>query len=222
MRHTLSAIALSLAAASANATLTLCLGPGQSCPVQGGLENVLMPAVGTTGNTVVGETNQSHTPIEFHSTEVMEVTGSGQAKIEALDGQLGDIDFGAQQSTVGLLTAVFNIHAEADGNFHIRALDNEGTTFDFGQIEADDNGENWMRVGSLDNQFIRRIYIAGTGIQAIDEFQQVRVDAANLPPCPDCEPNPQAVVPVPAAAWLFGSGLIGLGAVARRRSNGNA
>lgn len=58
-------------------------------------------------------------------------------------------------------------------------------------------------------------------------------DAANQPTCghgaPDGEPSiflndglisvaPQTVVPVPAAVWLFGSGLIGLVGIARRRN----
>jgi len=35
-------------------------------------------------------------------------------------------------------------------------------------------------------------------------------------------PLPVAAVPIPAAAWLFGSGLLGLIAVARRRTTGSA
>ena len=34
-------------------------------------------------------------------------------------------------------------------------------------------------------------------------------------PCGDCSPPPE--VPVPAAVWLFGSGLMGIAAVARRK-----
>jgi len=33
----------------------------------------------------------------------------------------------------------------------------------------------------------------------------------------DCTPPPPAAVPVPAAVWLFGSGLVGLAGIARRR-----
>ena len=45
------------------------------------------------------------------------------------------------------------------------------------------------------------------------------------PPCvgPGCppgfpEPNPPSAVPIPAAVWLFGAGLIGMVGIARRKS----
>jgi hypothetical protein len=54
--------------------------------------------------------------------------------------------------------------------------------------------------------------IAGTPMPSGGPFQFFNANfMANLSPTPD------AVVPVPAAAWLFGSGLMGLAAVARRK-----
>lgn len=217
LRKTLLATALAAVAAQSHATLTLCIGPA-GCTIQGdGIENVLFPDTGTTGFTITGTTNQTNTLVDFTSTEEMITTGGGQAALEAVDGELGDVTVDGNDPTIGFTHFVFNVHATETGTINISALDNFGTLFDFGPTAASDNGQNFFTIGSLDDQYIKSVSISGIGITAIDELQQVRVDPATLP-CPDCEPTPNVVVPVPAAAWLFSSGLIGLGAVARRRS----
>jgi hypothetical protein len=212
---------LTLAVSSANATLTLCEGPS-GCTIQGeGIENVLMPAVGTTGNVITGSTNQTNILIDFTSTEEMTVTGSGQAKLEAVDGSLDNVVIDAQLDTIGFTHFVFNVHADVTGEIAVSAIDNFGTLFDFGLNEASENGQNYFTIGSLDDQFIKSVSISGTGITGIDELQQVRVDPATLPGGGGGGGGGvTSVVPVPAAAWLFGSGLLGLAGVARRRANG--
>jgi hypothetical protein len=210
--RTAATAALLIASAGAQATLTLCEGPS-GCTIQGpGIENVLLPDVGDTGTTITGETNQSGTLIDFVSTETMVVTGGGQAKLEAVDGSLGDVSIGAQDPDVGFLHFVFNVHADVTGSINVSAVDNFGTLFDFGSRDASQNGQNWFTVGSLDDQYIASISISGVGITGIDELQQVRVDPETLPPGPDV-----TAVPIPAAAWLFGSGLLGLAGVGRKR-----
>ena len=213
MKKLFIAIAM-LAAAQAQATLTLCVGPS-GCTIQGeGIENVLFPDVGDTGTLITGTTNQTNTLIDFTSSETMIVTGGGQAKLEAVDGSLDDVTIQAQLATIGFTHFVFNVHATADGSINISAIDNFGTLFDFGPTAASENGQNWFSVGSLDDQYIKSVSISGIGITGIDELQQVRVDPATLPN----DPDPRSEVPLPAAAWLFGSALLGLGAVARKRT----
>jgi len=208
-------VAAMLAATQANATLTLCEGPS-GCTIQGsGIENVLMPAVGTTGFLIQGTTNQSNTVIDFTSTETMIVTGSGQAKLEAVDGSLDNVNIAANLPTIGFTDFIFNVHATTTGTINIAATDNFGTVFDFGARDASENGQNWFTIGSLDDQYIKSVAISGVGITGIDELQQVRVDPATLPN----DPDPRSEVPVPAAAWLFGSALLGLGGIARRRAS---
>jgi len=215
MKKALSAIALSVAAASANATLTLCEGPS-GCTIQGpGIENVLLPAVGTTGTLITGTTNQSNTLIDFTSTEAMVVTGSGQAKLEAVDGSLGNVAIQAQLATIGFTDFIFNVHADVTGQINVAATDNFGTVFDFGPRAASQNGQNWFTIGSLDDQYIKSVAISGIGITGIDELQQVRVDPATLPGGGGGTGGNE--VPIPAAAWLFGSALLGLGGIARKR-----
>lgn len=216
MRKTLMAVALAGAAATANATLELCVGP--TCGVQGpDIENVLLPDVGDTGFVITGSTNITNTLIDFTSTEAMVVTGGGQAKLEAVDGVLGDVTVNAQDPTIGFLDFIFNVHAAADTTINISAVDNFGTLFDFGSQVADGSGQNWFHIGSLDDQFIKTVFIEGDDIYAIDELQQVRVNPSVFPGGNGTGTGTGNEVPIPAAAWLFGSGLLGLAGVARTR-----
>jgi hypothetical protein len=206
---------LALAVSSANATLTLCEGP-DGCTIQGaGIENVLFPSVGDTGLVLTGSTNQTGTLIDFTSTEQMVITGGGQAKLEAVDGSLSNVVIDAQDDTIGFTHFVFNVHATATGSIGISSIDNFGTLFDFGLNAASENGQNYFTIGSLDDQFIKSVSISGSGITGIDELQQVRVDPATLPG--GGGGGVTSVVPIPAAAWLFGSGLLGLAGVSRKR-----
>lgn len=212
----LAASILASISTQSHATLELCIGPA-GCTIQGpDIENVLMPDEGTTGFTITGHTNQTNTLIDFTSTEEMITTGGGQAALEAVDGELGDVMIDGNDPTIGFSHFVFNVHATETGTINISAVDNFGALFDFGPTAASENGQNFFTIGSLDDQYIKSVSISGIGITAIDELQQVRVDPATLP-CPDCEPNPNVVVPAPGAALLFGTGLIGLAGVARRR-----
>jgi hypothetical protein len=203
----LSAIALALLAATqAHATLTLCVGPS-GCTIQGaGIENVLFPNVGDTGTLITGSTNQTGTLIDFTSSETMEVTGGGQAKLEAVDGSLDDVTIQAQLATVGFTHFIFNVHATETGQINVSATDNFGTLFDFGPTDASENGQNWFTIGSLDDQYIRSVSISGIGITGIDELQQVRVDPATLPGGGGGGGGTGNEVPIPAAAWLFQDG----------------
>jgi len=206
---------LALAVSSANATLTLCEGPS-GCTIQGaGIENVLFPDVGTTGTVITGATNMTGTLIDFTSDETLVVTGGGQAKLEALDDFLDNVVIDAQDDEIGFTHFVFNVHATATGSIGISAIDNFGTLFDFGLNEASENGQNYFTIGSLDDQYIKSVSISGSGITGIDELQQVRVDPATLPG--GGGGGGTSVVPIPAAAWLFGSGLLGLAGVSRKR-----
>lgn len=216
MKHTPIIAAMALAASSAHATLQLCVGP--TCGVQGpGIENILLPDVGDTGFTITGETNITHTLVDFTSSEEMVVTGGGQAKLTATDGVLGDVRFFAQDPQTGFLDAIFNVHAGADTTINISARDNFGTLFDFGAQLADGSGQNFFHIGSLDDQFIKTVYINGDDIYAVDELQQVRVSPASLPGGPPPPPPPPAVVPIPSAAFFFGPALIGLATLGRKR-----
>src|SRR4051812_38713169 len=82
--HTLfsvAALAFGLWPAASRADIIFTLGNDP----QPGEENVLLKK-GTSGNTVFGETNQSHTLVQFNSTQTLLEPANGQARIEATDG----------------------------------------------------------------------------------------------------------------------------------------
>ena len=215
MRKTLIAMSL-LAAGSANADIVFCLGNGQ-CGGSGDVENVLLRQ-GTTGTTVYGDTNQTNTEIFFTTTQAgggaeLSIPSNGQARIEGVGGaQITDLTFGATAVDVGFTKAVFNIDTLADTTVDITATDQFGTDFNF-SLSADGTGQNYVTVYTILDQWIDTITLVGDGIAAIEDLQQVRVGPGTFP---DGGPQVQNV-PVPAAAWLMGSALVGLAGVARKR-----
>jgi len=212
----LSAMALSLAAASASADILFCLGNGQ-CGGSGDVENVLLRQ-GDTGTTVYGDTNQTNTEIFFTTTQSnggaeLSIPSNGQARIEGVGGaQITDLTFGATQADIGFTKAVFNIDTLEDTQVAITATDQFGTDFNF-LLDADGTGQNYVTVYTILDQWIDTITLVGDGIAAIEDLQQVRVGPGTFPG----GPGPVSEVPIPAAAWLFGSGLLGLAGVARKR-----
>ena len=218
MKKVLSVMALSLAAANANADILFCLGNGQ-CGGSGDVENVLLRQ-GTTGTTVYGDTNQSNTEIFFSTTQVnggaeLSIPSNGQARIEGVGGaQITDLTFGATDVDVGFTKAVFNVDTLADTTVAIQAQDQFGGLFDF-SLNATGSGQNFVTVYTILDQWIDTITLTGNGIAAIEDLQQVRVGPGTFPDGGGSGTGNE--VPIPAAAWLFGSALLGLSGVARKR-----
>jgi hypothetical protein len=214
----LSAMALSLAAASASADILFCLGNGQ-CGGSGDVENVLLRK-DTSGTTVFGDTNQTNTEIFFTTTQSnggaeLSIPSNGQARIEGVGGaQITDLTFGATDATIGFTKAVFNVDTLENTVVSIEAKDQFGTSFNF-NLNADGSGQNYVTVYTILDQWIDTITLTGDGIAAIEDLQQVRVGPGSFPG--GGGPGTVGEVPIPAAAWLFGSALVGLGGVARKR-----
>ena len=183
---------------NASATLEVCVHP--ACTLQGaGIENILLTD-NEVGNPVTGETNMTHTLVDFTSTtDTLLTQGSGQSELRAQDGVIDEVMFYAQDPTIGFDHVVFNVDASADSNIGISAVDNFGTVFDFGAFLADGSGQNFFTIGSDDLQFISSVMIVGDGILALTELQQIRVSPGTLPVDPD-----PGVIPIPAAVWFFG------------------
>ena len=215
MKKAIAALALATLAGQASANIVFYDGlVGGS----GDVENVLLRD-GDSGFNVYGDTNQSQTEIQFNSvgTELLNVA-SGQARIEALDaGLITDINFGATGNVageavgdIGFLKVQFNVDVSEDSTAYLRAVDNFGTDFFF-ELSAEGNGQNFVTVVAEDDQWIARMFIDGVSVQGIEDLQQVRVGPGVIG-----DPGQQAI-PIPAAAWLFGSGLLGLVGVGRKR-----
>src|SRR3954447_2888830 len=101
LRMALCALALGigLAPTSRQADIIFTLGNNP----QPGEENVLLNK-GTSGNTVFGETNQSHTLVQFDSTQTLLEPANGQARIEATD---GTVQIGLTNVTITVPTGTY-------------------------------------------------------------------------------------------------------------------
>ena len=212
MKKMLTLLAGLVLSVPAWATLEVCVHP--ACTLQGaGIENVLFNN-NEVGNPITGETNQTNTLIDFTSTtDTLLTQGSGQSELRAQDGFIDEVTFYAQDPTIGFDHVVFNVDAAADSTIFISAIDNFAVLFDFGAFIADGSGQNFFTIGSDDLQFMTSVTILGDGITALTELQQVRVSPGTLP----IPPDPGGEIPLPAAVWFFGSGLVGLGAIGRKR-----
>jgi len=201
----------------ANATLMLCEGAAD-CTLQGsGIENVLLPAPGTTGQEIIGVTNQTNTEVRFfgHGDTLITDAG-GQARLDSIDGIIDQVTIDTVDTSLGFEHVVFNVLTELtqpgqpqDSNIFIEAIDNFGTVFDFGggPFNAATNGNNWFTIGSDDVQYIDSFTIWGDGILGIADLQNVRVDPDLLPGGGGGTGNQ---VSEPGTMALFGLGLLGL------------
>lgn len=202
-----TAIALSISL-SANAAFVFSGGSTQSLPVNGNNFNSNLQAEGfnqmTTGTQLrvdqdgsvtfyyiaaeSGYTNSFHTASGSMTENNDGFNFSGYDSI-SINVSAGDIlDFSFQSATASALTPVDNA-----GNTNLQGLG----------IITDSSSDPLMQLVLAYNDNPRMI---GTGMDGDYDDMLVRADFR------------AAAVPVPAAVWLFGSGLLGLIGAARRKA----
>ena len=192
-----SALCLSLAvlAAPANATIVL----AEASDFQG--EIVLIDgAVGDTGLTILGHTNQSNLSVTYDGNgETLEVLGTGQSQLSgAGDGLLNGLSYYMTNGELFDLTE-FKISKPSD-TITFTVIDDAGDPFVFPNITIDPSGFQAFR--GEDGQLIKSVSFVVDNGGTFEEFRQLR-----LAPIPE---------PASWAMMITGFGLVG-SAMRRRR-----
>jgi len=197
----LGSILLSLAATSAGAVVLFSPTPS------GTGDNVVfnLQPPNQTGTTVFGNINNpSNTLVQFTSSQVLTTPSQGQARIESVPVNILN---NLQTIIPGFLfgQAVFNLDATANGTATINAFDQSGTQFTF-PLPLSGSGQNFFTLTTASGELISRVTFTST--VGLADVSQIRFGAL-------------APVPLPPAVLLFGTALLGMGILMRRR-NGSA
>lgn len=197
------------AAVPAAATIEIFSTPGAVQPD----ENVLFSGPDPVGSTAIGFTNQTNTSVTFLGSETLVTPANGQARIEAADGGLDNLEFLLTDPALGFTEVEFNIFGSraTATSVTLNFTDQFGTVFD--RVVEIDSGQNFFSARGIDDQFITNVSFTLNG--DVQDLRQVRVGGiVELE-----DGGIGAGVPEPAswAMMLGGFGLIGF-ATRRRRA----
>jgi hypothetical protein len=161
-----------------------------------------------------------------NAVEPQIVDGEQALKMFAFGGAFQDFDVNEGDIVTGT-AEVLNSTADQMANGQVAAVNLEwfdaggnSIAISFGSsIDASSDTDVWQTIGVVDaiapvgSETVRLTLITGDFNPDVEGFGGApRFDSAFLEITP-------AVVPIPAAVWLFGSGLIGLVGLARRRKS---
>jgi hypothetical protein len=172
---------------------------------QPGEENVLLNT-GAIGNTVFGVTNQSNTPVEFNSTQLLTEPANGQARIEATNGtsQIGLTNVTISIPNGSAQDLIFNPDitgtiGTSGGTLTVNVTDNLGTIFPFSYTLG--NGSNFLTITTSGGESIVSTSLSYSLSAGFTDLRQIRLSGVS-------------VVPEPATNIMLASAL-GILAVAR-------
>jgi hypothetical protein len=167
-------------------------------------ENVLLNT-GLTGNPIFGTTNQTGFQVRFSSNENLTAPANGQARIEASDGTLTQLTIDLPGATFTSL--ILNVDAATNGTINFVVTEDNGQQT-AGSFSLTGSGENFFTITAINGQRISSVAFTtdvNMTITNVDDVAQVRIGGA------------AAAVPEPMTMVLFGTGLAGIAARARRR-----
>jgi hypothetical protein len=151
--------------------------------------------------------------VTFSSTTDILDAANGFATIKAQDGLINQITITAPGYWFEDLILSVNLTPNSNDDLVVTAEDKSGSTDTFSNWVAQTawvNGQNDILVLSTGGSLMKSVTITSQiGMQEIgglDQLKQTQISGLTA-------------VPVPAAIWLFGSGLLGLAGIARRRKS---
>jgi len=215
--HALSAVALLLCATAANAapvytgTYADMYLKQTTFPPSLSEEMVFLDAA--TSSTIIGHAGSQTDSrlVQFSSSTDTLTAANGFATITAGDGFINELTITAPGYWFEDLIFSVNLSPNSNDDLSITATDKSGGTDTYSGWagEADwVNGNN--RILSLSH--------SGTLMQSVTITSQIGMESVGgVDQLKQTEISGLTAVPVPAAAWLFGSGLLGLVGIARRK-----
>jgi len=148
-------------------------------------ENVLLNK-GTTGNTVFGETNQSHLLVQFSSTQLLTEPANGQARIEATDGtsQVGLTNIAISVPNGFYNDLIFNPDITGTigtpgGTLSVFVTDNLGVVSTFSYVLS--NGENFLTITTANGEQIASTVLSYDLAAGFTDLRQVRISGVAIP-----------------------------------------